>query len=75
MSATSVAFMVLGCSTYRECLQVISGDDVLDHEFQEIYGVFAGTALRMVEHGMLNEPALDVLVYMSKKVDSPFDFV
>ena len=66
MSATSVYYLADGGESYRECLEIIDNDAVLDAEFVEFYGVTADNVIELLENNVLNEAILDVIVQNSK---------
>ena len=66
MSATSVYYLADGGESYRECLEIIDNDEILDAEFVEFYGVTADNVIELLENNVLNEAILDVIVQNSK---------
>lgn len=72
MSATSVRDLANGGDSYRECLELIEADPELDDEFASLFGISAGSAIQLVEHRVLNEAILDVVVQNSRVVDTVF---
>lgn len=73
MSATSVRDLANGGDSYRECLELIEADPELDDEFDSLFGIPACSAIRLVEHRVLNEAILDVVVQNSRVVDTVFE--
>lgn len=73
MSATSVYELAAGGDTYRECIELISQDELDEAEFKALFGVGTSVVEAILDRELLNEPVLDVIVQNSKKVvDSPF---
>jgi hypothetical protein len=54
-------------------LELIKDDAELDKEFIGLFGISAENAIRLIEHRILNEAILDVVVQNSLKVDVMFD--
>jgi hypothetical protein len=73
MSATSVRDLANGGDSYRECLELIKDDVDLDNEFVGLFGISAENAIRLIEHRILNEAILDVVVQNSLRVDVMFN--
>lgn len=73
MSATSVYDLANGGDSYRKCLEMIELNSDYDKEFKSLFGVSASDAITLIEHRVLNEAILDVVVQNSKAVDSPFN--
>jgi hypothetical protein len=73
MSATSVRDLANGGDSYRECLELIRDDVDLDNEFVGLFGISAENAIRLIEHRILNEAILDVVVQNSLRVDVMFN--
>lgn len=72
MSATSVYDLANGGDSYRACLELICADQRLDLEFHELFGINATDAITLLDHRVLNEAILDVIVQNSKLIDSMF---
>jgi hypothetical protein len=73
MSATSVYELAAGGNTYRECIDLISQDELDEAEFKELFGVGTDVVETILDRELLNEPVLDVIVQNSKKlVDNLF---
>ena len=73
MSATSVRDLANGGDSYRECLELIKDDVDLDNEFVGLFGISAENAIQLIEHRILNEAILDVVVQNSLRVDVMFN--
>lgn len=71
-SATSVHDLANGGDSYKECLELICSDHALNTEFTELFGIDAKDAITLIEHRILNEAILDVIVQNSKSIDSAF---
>jgi hypothetical protein len=66
MSATSVYYLAEDGESYRDCVDLIAADAVLDAEFVEFYGIHASDIITLLDAGALNEAILDVVVQNSK---------
>ena len=67
MSATSVFHLAnLDGESYRDCINIISKNPDLAREFQDFFGVSASDVLELLNHRVLNEAILDVIVQNSK---------
>ena len=75
MSATSVYYLALGGESYRDCLDLISDNELLDNEFNELFGVSSDNVITLLDNNILNEAILDVIVQNSKpkSVDNLFN--
>lgn len=66
MSATSVYYLADAGESYRECIETIKSDKVLDDEFRELFGITSSQILRLLDNRVLPEHLLDVIVQNSK---------
>lgn len=73
MSATSVYDLANGGESYRQCLNLIKSNLDFSNEFLELFGVTVDNALTLLDHGVLNEAILDVIVQNSKQVETIFN--
>lgn len=76
MSATSVYHLAnLEGESYRDCLEIITAEPLLDIEFASLFGITAGQVIELLDNNVLNEAILDVIVQNSKPktVDRLFD--